>query len=485
MGLLRWLLNRFRRTRRSAAIWGEYEIPHDLTNRHFFACGTNGTGKTSLLRILERSVLPDIAKKDLDTRALINDPNSEAYSDLVDLGLKDHAVITNPCDARCVAWNMGRDIVTDGQAREVAAVLISTEGGNNKYFYDAARLMASKAMQCLIRIRKRDWDLRDVLLACMNPDDLRILTERANLTRIEPIADYLTQTREAASVRSTLTVEVTAYSFAAAAWHAARAGNGREPFSLTDWVAGRGPQAIVLGASNEYPTALAAINRIFVQRAQQLLLGFAMGNAKTGRRSWVFLDEFPRLKDIPEIERLFTEGRHRGICAVIGFQHIAHMRKVYGRDTATAIVGQCAHQAYFRANDSEMGTWCAEQFGIIVEKDEDGTVVKQFPTLTENDFTQNLRPATAETGFQCIIRSTREVLPSGPKKIEVGPSKVLAGVDPRDADPEKAGFVPWPEEPRLEPWNAEERRSLGLPPSASSNESGGGRQMIGRGDVGF
>lgn len=449
--------------RRGQVIWGKNPIPHDLTNYHFFATGAAGSGKSSLLRILYRSVLPDVKIKEFDTRVFFYDQKGEAYPDLVELGLAtedaatNETIITNPFDSRCSAWDMGRDIETDGEAKEVAAIMVPPVEGQNKYFHDAAAMMFTKAIQALMRLRGRDWGLRDVLLACSNPEDLKALAVKTGLTKVEPIDDFLGSSKESKSVRMTLAVENSAFSVIAAAWEVARR-RGRL-FSLNDWVEGKGPQILLLGSSDKYPTALATINRLIIRRAQQLLLGYKAGNAKTGRRTWIFLDEFPSLGAIPHLERFLTEGRSRGVCAVLGFQHIAQIQKHYGQ-LSNALVGQCTHQAYFKTNDAEMGRWCASQFGRLITFDEQGHVKHNDAAATENNFTQNLRPATERTGFECVIRSDHSV---GPLRIEVKPRSDLEALDPRNLKPSEVGVSDWPHEPRLKSWKSGRRRKLGLP----------------------
>src|SRR5690606_19167032 len=105
-----------------------------------------------------------------------------------------------------------------------------------------------------------------------------------------------------------------------AAWtHAEKA------ISFQDWV--KGNDILLLGASKKYRTSLATVNRLIVQRLQQLVMDDFDGSPD--RRSWFFIDEFPSLGRIPHLEELLTEGRGRGICVVLGFQHIAHVRQLY------------------------------------------------------------------------------------------------------------------------------------------------------------
>jgi type IV secretory pathway TraG/TraD family ATPase VirD4 len=440
---------------RGPVIWGKYTIPQTLAPYHFMACGTTGSGKSALLRMLLRSFLPDVKVKELDTRALIYDPKTELFPDLAALGLEKETLILNPFDSRCTAWDIGRDIGDAAQAKELAAVMVPREQGQNRYFYDASRMLLELAAVSLIKLKKTDWSFRDLLLACSNVDDFKSLTDRAGVASQNAIEDFLTADREAKSVRMTLTVENSAYYTIAAAWDRAR--QAGRAFSIHDWVDGRGPQVLLVGASKQARTALATVNRLLIQRVQQLLLDYADRDDRSGRRTWVVLDEFPTLGKIPYLEELLTEGRSRGACTVLGFQHIEHVREYY-KALGEAMLGQCVHQAYFRANDAVMGKWCASNFGLLIQYDyEHGykRVIDQQPAATENDFMQ-LDPATKENGFKCIIRSAKEVI-RGPKRIHIPPDKTLEAIG-------SAGrFVPWGEPLTFDGWTVSERRALGLP----------------------
>jgi hypothetical protein len=453
--------------RRAKVMWGTIEIPQRLVNYHFYAAGTTGSGKSTLLRMLYRDIFRDVAVKGFDTRFLFYDHNSEAYPDLVAAGVERHAAILNPFDARCFAWNMAKDIRRPAQAKELAAVMVPVAEGPNSYFYNASRMVLEAALLALMKLKPGRWNFRDVLLACFNVEGLHLLAKRAEILETKPISDFVDKTREAKSVRMTLTVENDKYAAIAAAWYHAQKAN--RLFSINDWAEGEGRQILLIGASDEYSTSLATVNRLVIERARQLLLSYKKKNARSGRRTWVVLDEFPSLGALPNLEHFLTRGRKYGVCAVLGFQHIAHIQELY-KGRSNAILGQCTHQAFFKVNDAEMAQWCASQFGRLIRYDEEGFVEKNDPAATENNF-RGMKAATEKTGFECILTSDVSVLPSGPLKIRIAPSKKLMerdsittgqkkrrGLD--EADEMKKGFVPWDDGLELKPWDEEERKEL-------------------------
>ena len=458
MGFLNWLRRLF--GRRAGVLWGKYRIPDDLTPYHFLAAGATGTGKTTLLRMLLRSVFEKAAEEP-DTRILLYDPKSEWSTEIADMGLAARRVILNPFDARSVAWDMAADIVGFTEAQELASLMFPPQEGANKFFYDASRKLVTNAIMALVKVsydegaKRSRWTFRDLLLACENINDLRKLFERAGLPT-GSIDDFLTEEREARSVRMTVSVENDAYNSIAAAWtHAEKA------ISLHGWV--KGNDILLLGASKRFRTALATVNRLIVQRLQQLAMDDH--DPSPDRRSWFFIDEFPSLGRIPHLEELLTEGRGRGICVVLGFQHISHVRQLY-RDVAEALLGQCYHQAFFAALDEEMARWVSSRFAPLATRNpEKPWIVNESPAVTRGEV-MSLPEASPKTGFTCIIKSVRRVV-DGPKLIHIGPGQGppwLRPARPGDKDyAERARFIPRPrEELTLEPWSPEEREKLGL-----------------------
>lgn len=450
----------------SGVQWAKYRIPHERTNHHFLAAGATGSGKTTLLRMLMRSVVPDVADVKENVRVLLFDPKAQWNTELVDLGLERYRRILNPFDARSVSWAIASDITGEADAQELASLMFPQVEGENRFFYDAGRKLLKAVTLAFIKLSRtgrlpRKWELRDILLACSNLADLSTILANAELPT-DSLEDFLTAEREARSVRMTVAVANEAYNAIAAAWH-----NTKESVSLDQWV--KGNEIWLLGASKKYRNVVAAFNRLILQRLQQLTLDEFETDGRTGRRSWFVLDEFPSLGRLPHFEELLTEGRERGVCVVLGFQHIAHVRELY-RGVTEALLGQCHHQAFFKSNDLEMADWCSKRFPPLVDYLE-GThhIQRQTDSVIPSDFLE-LPSANAADGFACIVR-TDDKIASGPRRVAVTPALGPPRLAPvARGDEVRALFKRRPaSELELTAWGPEEREQLGLPEKQSKS----------------
>src|SRR5262249_19376606 len=61
--------------------------------------------------------------------------------------------------------------------------------------------------------------------------------------------------------------------------------------------------------------------------------------------------------------RLLTKGRSKGAAVVLGFQDIAGLYDVYGKEVAEELVGQCSTKAILRLNSPETAAWASRVLG--------------------------------------------------------------------------------------------------------------------------
>ena len=107
------------------------------------------------------------------------------------------------------------------------------------------------------------------------------------------------------------------------------------------------------------------MNRLIFRRlseiilSQQELLRFDANS----RRTWMFLDEVREAGRLEGLSRLLTKGRSKGVAVVLGFQDIAGLHDVYGKEVAEELVGQCSIKAILRLNSPETAAWASRLIG--------------------------------------------------------------------------------------------------------------------------
>ena len=437
--------------------WGGLLLPSMAATSHFVATGTTGSGKTITIRLLAQSALPKIGCG-LDQRALIYDAKQDTVSHLYGMGLQCRIDILNPFDARCSAWDIAADCTSPALALQIAGILIPEERGTNRFFSDASRELLKGALMSMMRTCPGRWDLRDVILAAGNAKAIKALNERLPETRqnLQFFAAEIT----AANIVSTLASLVGPLEPIAATWsHAQRR------ISLQEWV--HGESVIVMGNDARIGRALQSINRVFFQRASELLLG--RPDSET-RRSWVFLDEVREAGKLDSLCSLMTNGRTRGVAVCLGFQDIEGLRDVYGVLGANEIVGQCNSKALLRVESPETAKWASASVGEFeqYEKTVSNTTSRQGGSRTVNEQLAK-RDAVLPSEFMAVPPTTRENGLTGYYLCgHIGAYRATIAGEDIDAmllppDPSVDNFEERPVEQQwLAPWTEEDCQRLGL-----------------------
>ena len=76
----------------------------------------------------------------------------------------------------------------------------------------------------------------------------------------------------------------------------------------------------------------------------------------------VAIDELPTLY-LPYLVNWLNEGREDGFCGILGFQNIAQLEKIYGKELARAIIGGCATKLIFNPQDPDSGKFFSDLLG--------------------------------------------------------------------------------------------------------------------------
>lgn len=478
-------------------LWGNRWLTPKDASYHFVTVGSTGSGKTVNVLLLLKHVLRRLANPGNGMRALVYDSKTDLLSVVAKMMegavgkeidpvafVHERLRILNPFDARCYAWDMGRDITEASEADDVAAVLVPEEpGSSNPFFARTAQRLLEGIITAFIENAGDRWTLRDVILASKSKDRLAAIYKSSGET--EDLLDFFSPDDTFNDVKSTLDSHLRGYRPIAAAWEEARA-VGR-CFSIQDWM--KSEQVFVLGNSTRKKSAIGRVNQLLFTELTKVLLDRPEEGVDAD--TWFFLDELSDLGKLATLPDLMGRGRGKGAACVLGFQDIGDIDATYGKDRARALVGNAASVAFLHINSIQTETqkWASESLGET-----------QFSRTTRGESNQqSLNPG--QYGYQWSssrsenlseqVVTERAWLPSQ-FGTDLPPTSATNGMKglyrvcarwftqhyPADTlfrDESKHNFVPrgdkeafpnevkWPEAPKLQDWDADDVQRLGIP----------------------
>src|SRR5262249_12904195 len=142
--------------------WGPITLPDG--EAHFCVVGSPGSGKTLTMSYLMQSVFEQYHKpENTNYRVLVYDAKGDAYSILRSFGVKDDEILfLNPFDQRASAWDIAKDVQTEGVAQEIVEILLPDSGKEtNPFFTKAARDLFTAVLVSLHDRAPNNWTLRD------------------------------------------------------------------------------------------------------------------------------------------------------------------------------------------------------------------------------------------------------------------------------------------------------------------------------------
>jgi hypothetical protein len=354
-------------------LWGGHWYPWEAASHGLLVVGAQGTGKTAIIKLLMKSVLPHIGKR-RNHRAVIYDFKHEIYPYLVEIGVpRERIKILNPLDKRCVGWAIWKDVKKRSTAQQIGQILIPADKEDhvNSYFKNAARDLLVGVMTVFVILSNErekktgkpiEWTLRDVFLAMKDEKTLRSVLERTEETR-DIITDYFEPEQTFKSVWATAKTYVKRLSIVAALW-----GHAKEYISLSDWAKdiNLDESIIIIGSDPAHDATISALNRVILQRISEILR--SQNKDKLNPRvTWLFLDELPQLGRVESLDDLFGVGREKGICPVLGIQDPAQLEKEgrYKEKEAEVILNLSKNKIMLGVEGDTAREWCSKQFGDV------------------------------------------------------------------------------------------------------------------------
>lgn len=262
--------------------------------------------------------------------------------------------ILNPLDARCAAWDLWKECLTQPDFDNTANTLIPMGTKEDPFWQGSGRTIFAEAAYLMRNDPNRSYSkLVDTLLS------IKIEKLRTFL-RISPAANLVEEKIEktAISIRAVLTNYVKAIRYLQGIEH-----NG-EPFTIRDWMRGvREDQKngwLFISSNADTHASLKPVISMWLSIAIRGLL--AMGENRN-RRVWFFCDELPTLHKLPDLVEILPEARKFGGCYVFGIQSYAQLEDIYGEKAAATLFDVMNTRAFFRSPSHKIAEFAAGEIG--------------------------------------------------------------------------------------------------------------------------
>jgi hypothetical protein len=428
-----------------------------VAQANFLIAGTIGSGKTILQRLLFQSFLPHI-RPGSNRRAIIFDAKREFHNVISKMAPHCPIVVMDPFDARSSPWRMCSDIRTPAAARQVATAFFPDEKYSQPFWTLAARGIVKNLFVALNIKAPDNWGLRDAVLLTRDQGLLEQFIKSVPETR--HAFDNYRDEKVRNDILSTIESRMEGFETIAALWHNSK----NEPVSLRDF-----PRQEVILRFADDPSMredVQAVNQLGFTILKESLLSRWDG---APGETFVGIDEFPRLGKVENFEDLLLTGRSFGVCCSLSFQEIDSVRRLYGKEGANEIIGQCGNMAFLRQVGDESAGWASDMLGKVGQYEYDPSwdpegrmsetrrYVERDAVLGSEFMTFDpTGPATGLTGvFICPwVGAFKRTIPWG---------VIMENLIP--PDPSVPNFIPRPASDQyLKPFTAEDLKRLGIQP---------------------
>ncbi len=281
--------------------------------------------------------------------AIVVDPECEYVSEFYRPVRGD--LILNPVDERCPYWSPWLELSEryyQADAATLAASLIPEpprgyESGSDHFFRQSSRTLLESLLQ--VAAPREPQSIPKLLE--LNRDQLKqALSGTPAYSLIDPGAH-----EQGAGIIATVANATRPFLYLPPA-------DGRPPWSALEW--SEHPEGwLFVTMRDESNSAALPLANLWLD----LIVGRLLNSARHRRRVWIVVDELPVLGRQAKLETLVTRGRKRGLAAVLGFQSIAQLRRIYGHEQAAVLASMPSTKLLLRVDEPETAAFIARQIG--------------------------------------------------------------------------------------------------------------------------
>lgn len=322
---------------------------------HTLFLGATGCGKTTAIKLHMASVLPPPSNRfSMRFRSLVYDPKTDLLSFFGELGFHpaQTLILTNPFDKRSSAWDIARDVATVADARSFAEVVVQDHQGQ-EFWQTAARDIIASVVIGLNHTTPGRWDLRDLVLVLDHPALLEQVLKRTP-AGLGVLRDYLTgDERLTSSLRATVRSNIEPYHLIAALWDHAECS-----FSFEEWTRTAG--IVLIGDHYKHSRAMKRVNNLLVRYAIDTVMD-QPGEVR-GDTTWLYLDELKNAGSFPNFGTMMTQGRSKGIRAVLAAQGLSTLQATFPENEEKEVINNCGNKCVMQLGSEEDAAWAERLF---------------------------------------------------------------------------------------------------------------------------
>jgi type IV secretory pathway TraG/TraD family ATPase VirD4 len=317
-------------------------IPRSLECEHCLITGATGAGKSMALR----SLLRQIERR--GELAIVVDPECEYLPEFYRPARGD--LILNPIDERCPYWSPWLELSEryyQPDATMLATSLIPEpprgyESGSDHFFRQSSRTLFESLLQIA---PSHEPSSLPRLLEQSREQLKQTLAGTPAYSLIDPGAH-----EQGAGIIATVANATRPFLYLPPR-------DGRMEWSARHW-ADQPNGWLFLTLRDASSSAALPLANLWLD----LLVGRLLDGAPR-RRIWIVVDELPVLGRQARLETLVTRGRKHGLAAVLGFQSIAQLRRIYGHEQAAVLASMPSTKLLLRVDEPETAGFIARQIG--------------------------------------------------------------------------------------------------------------------------
>ena len=321
---------------------GQSIVPERSECEHFLITGNPGAGKSTAMR----AMLKQISER--GQAAIVIDPESEYVQEFYSEERGDW--ILNPLDRRCPYWSPWSELREESFSVDAAAMAASLIRGrprseSEKFFQDSTRTVA----EAILHVVRDHGDAGELLKLVSLPRGE--LHEALKGTSAYPLIDPEAHD-QGAGILGTATNAIKTFI------HLPKLEEKGRAWSARQWAEHRCGW-IFLPSREDINEAIRVLQGLWLDCLVRWLMTAEIDSDQT----WVMADELASLGHQPQIEKLLTRGRKRGLAVVLGLQNVSQLQAIYGREGCITLTSSPSTKVILRVDETETAKWASQLIG--------------------------------------------------------------------------------------------------------------------------